>query len=465
MDRLALAALLALAASPCAHAAPTADELRARELYATLIGYETSVGKGQVPAMAKVLVDEFRKAGFAESDVHLLPLGETASLVVRYPGDGGGTPGSPKPVLFMAHMDVVTAKREDWQRDPFKLIEENGYFYGRGTYDVKDGVATLASTFLRLKREGFVPARDLVIVFSGDEETEMATIRDLVDHHRDLIDAEFALNSDGGGGTLGEDGKALFYNVQTAEKTYASFELTTHNPGGHSSLPRADNAIFALADVIGRVRALRFPAQWNDTTLAYFAAAGKVTPGALGDAMRAFAANPHDEAAIEVLAAAPGEVGRTRTTCIPTLLRGGHADNALPQSATVTVNCRIFPGVAIDAVKRVLQDVAGKDVDIATLGAPTASDASPLRGDVMAAVEKAVHGLHPGVPIVPSQESGATDGLYLRAAGIPTYGVGAMFIKDSDAFAHGLDERVPVQGFYDGLEHWYVLAKAVAGKD
>jgi acetylornithine deacetylase/succinyl-diaminopimelate desuccinylase-like protein len=483
MNRIILAALLALAASPCAVAGPDTPatpattptpsrtpivdapgmddenrwDARARAIYAKLIGFETSVGKGQVPAMAAYLADEFRDAGFAESDIHVLPLGETASLVVRYPGNGTGG----KPVLFMAHMDVVTAKREDWQRDPFKLIEENGFFYGRGTYDVKDGVASLATTFLRLKDENFAAQRDLVIVFSGDEETEMATIQDLVNHHRDLIDAEYALNSDGGGGTLGDDGRPLYYSLQTAEKTYASFELTVRNPGGHSSLPRADNAIYALADAIKAVQAHRFPTQWNDTTLAYFAAAGKMTPGALGDAMRAFAANPKDEAAIEVLAATPGEVGRTRTTCVPTLLRGGHAENALPQSATVTVNCRIFPGVAVEVVKQALRDAVGKDVEIATLGAPTASDASPLREDVLAAVDAAVHAIHPGVPIVPSQESGASDGLYLRAAGIPTYGVGGMFIKDSDAFAHGLDERVPVGGFYAGLQHWLLLAHKV----
>jgi acetylornithine deacetylase/succinyl-diaminopimelate desuccinylase-like protein len=460
MNRLALAALLALAASPCASAAPDAHQARARALYAKLIGFETSVGKAQVPPMVDYLVGEFRKAGFPDADIHVLPLGETASLVVRYRGDGSGG----KPILMMAHMDVVTARREDWQRDPYTLVEEDGYFYGRGTYDVKDGVAQLTANFLRLKDEAFVPTRDLVIVFSGDEETEMATIQDLVRNHRHLIDAEFALNSDGGGGTLSEDGRALFYNVQAAEKTYASFDLTVRNAGGHSSLPRADNAIFELADAVKKLQAHRFPTQWNDTTRAYFAAAGKVTPGALGEAMRAFAADPEDAAAIELLAATPGEVGRTRTTCIPTLLRGGHADNALPQSATVTVNCRIFPGVAVEAVRQELQSVVGGGVAIATLGAPTASDASPLRDDVMAAVAKAVHALHPGVPIVPTQESGATDGLYLRAAGIPTYGVGAMFIKDSDAFAHGLDERVPVQGFYDGLEHWYVLTKAVAGK-
>lgn len=460
MSRSFLATLLALAiVAPCSAAAPDANEARAREIFSKLISYKTSAGFGQVPAMAGYLAQQFRAAGFPESDVHILPVGETASLVVRYRGDGTGG----KPILVMAHMDVVTAKPEDWQRDPFTLVEENGYFYGRGTYDVKDGVATLTSTFLRLKQEGFVPTRDLVILFSGDEETEMATVQDLVNNHRDLIDAEFALNSDGGGGNLDADGRPLVYSVQTAEKTYASFEVTVRNPGGHSSLPRRDNAIYELADALGRLQAYRFPTMWNDTTLASFAASGKVTPGRLGEAMRAFAANPKDHAAVEVLAATPSEVGKTRTTCVPTLLRGGHADNALPQSATATVNCRIFPGVPVDAVRQALQRIVGDGALVATIGKPTASDASPLRPDVMAAVTKAVHARHPGVPLVPTQESGATDGLYLRAAGIPTYGVGAMFIKDEDAFAHGLDERVPVQGFYDGLEHWYVLLKTLAG--
>ena len=460
MPRSFLAALLALAiASPCIAATPNAHETRAREIFSKLIAYKTSVGFGQVPAMAGYLAQQFRDAGFPDADIHILPLGETASMVVRYRGDGTGG----KPILLMAHMDVVTAKPEDWKRDPFTLIEENGYFYGRGTYDVKDGVATLAATFLRLKAEGFVPTRDLVIVFTGDEETEMLTTRDLVNKHRALVDAEFALNSDGGGGTLDEDGRPLIYGVQAAEKTFASFDLTVRNPGGHSSLPRPDNAIYELADALKRVQAYRFPVMSNEITRAAFKAAGAATPGALGEAMRRFAADPTDPAAAETLAAAPTEVGRTRTTCVATLLRGGHADNALPQSATATVNCRIFPGVAVEAVRQTLQDVAGKGVEVTVLDAPTASNPSPLRADVMAAVAKAVHARHPGVPLVPVQESGATDGLYFRAAGIPTYGVGGMFIKNSDAFAHGLDERVPVQGFYDGLEHWYVLLKTLAG--
>jgi acetylornithine deacetylase/succinyl-diaminopimelate desuccinylase-like protein len=456
-----LPALLGLALALPAAAAPalTPEQARARDIYAHLIGFKTEVGQGQVPKMTEYLVGLFRAAGFPDADIHVQPLGETDSLVVRYRGDGSGG----KPILLMAHMDVVTAKPEDWQRDPFTLTEENGYFFGRGTSDVKDGVASLTATFLRLKAEHFVPRRDLVIVFTGDEETQMATTQDLVNHHRELIDAEFALNSDGGGGTLGEDGHALIYNVQTAEKTFASFELTVHNPGGHSSLPRADNAIYQLADALERLQAYRFPVMWNDTTLAQFKAAGAVTPAPLGTAMRAFAANPRDAAAADALAATPGEVGRTRTTCVPTLLRGGHADNALPQSATATINCRIFPGVAVAAVQKTLQELAGPKVEITVLGAPTASDASPLRADVMAAVAQAVHARYPDVPIVPSQESGASDGLYFRAAGIPTYGVGGMFMKDSDAFAHGLNERVPVQGFYDGLDHWYRLVTGLAG--
>jgi len=443
---------------PCQSASLRPEEVRAREIFSRLISYKTSVGFAQVPEMAGYLATQFRAAGFPDNDIHVLPAGETASLVVRYRGDGTGG----KPILLMAHMDVVTAKPEDWKRDPFTLIEENGYFYGRGTYDVKDGVATLTSTFLRLKAEGYQPTRDLVIVFSGDEETDMHTIQNLITKHRDLVDAEFALNSDGGGGTLTEQGKPQIYSLQTAEKTYASFELTTRNPGGHSSLPRADNAIFELADAIKKVQAYRFPVMWNDTTLAAFKAASINTPGEAGIAMRRFSEDPTDKAAADILAEISTEVGRTRTTCIPTLLKGGHADNALPQSATVTVNCRIFPGVAVSAVQKTLQEIAGAKVEVVSIGEPTASDASPLRADVLAAVTKAVHARHPGVTVVPAQESGATDGLYLRAAGIPTYGVGAMFIKDSDAYAHGLDERIPVQGFYDGLEHWYVLIKELS---
>ena len=331
-------------------AAPDAVRSEAREIFAHIVGIESSVGKGQVPAVAEYLAERFRAGGFAPADVHVLPLGETASLVVRYrghsSGSGSGNGGGARPIAFIAHMDVVTANRADWQRDPYRLIEENGYFFGRGTSDVKQEVALLTTTFLNLKAHGFVPTRDLIIAFSGDEETAQATARDLVTNHRDLVDAEYALNADGGGGVLSEDtGKPLLFYVQGAEKSSAGFLLTTHNPGGHSSMPRADNAIYELADALKAVQRLEFPVQWNDWTLGDFKAAGAVTSGALGAAMLRFAANPHDAAAAAEIAKNPAFVGRIRTTCVATMLSGGHAENALPQSATATINCRISPAL------------------------------------------------------------------------------------------------------------------------
>src|SRR5208283_1714905 len=275
-----------------APAASSAVRAQAREIFAHIVGIESSVGKGNVPAVADYLAKRFAAGGFPAADIHVLPLGETASLVVRYRGNGSGG----RPIALIAHMDVVTAKREDWQRDPYTLIEENGYFFGRGTSDVKQEVALLTTTFLTMKAQGYVPARDLIIAFSGDEETEQATARDLVSTHRDLVDAEFALN--GGGGVLSEDtGKPQLFYVQGAEKSSAKFLVTTHNAGGHSSMPRADNAIYELADALKAVQHTEFPVMWNDWTLGDFKAAGAVTPGALGAAMTRFAANPHDAAA------------------------------------------------------------------------------------------------------------------------------------------------------------------------
>ncbi|WP_266182835.1 M20/M25/M40 family metallo-hydrolase [Dyella humicola] len=454
------AALLTASVTISAQAATLdPNQAQARDIFSHLIAFKSEIGQGQVPVMVKYLADQFRAAGFPESDIHIIPHGETAAMVVRYRGNGTGG----KPIALMAHMDVVTAKPEDWQRDPFKLTEENGYFFGRGTEDIKSGVTVLAANFIRLKKEGFVPTRDLIIVYTGDEETTQDTMQDLVEHHRDLVDADFALNTDAGGGELSDAGKPLVYGLQTAEKAYASFELTTRNPGGHSSLPRPDNAIYELADALKKVQGYSFPVMWNDTTLASFKALGATTQGKVGEAMRAFAQDPHNQAAADVLAAEPSEVGKTRTTCVATLLRGGHADNALPQSATATINCRIFPGVAVATVQKTVQDLVGPKVEVNLVGKAISSDASPLRPDVLAAVTKAVHTIRPGVTITPEQESGATDGLYYRAAGIPTYGVSGLFMKNSDAFAHGLNERIPVSSFYDDLAYWHVLLTTVAG--
>jgi acetylornithine deacetylase/succinyl-diaminopimelate desuccinylase-like protein len=464
----------AFAASICFSLAATAaadppgtrpSDRKAREILEKVVSIPTELGRNKVPEMAEYLAGEFRAAGFPAEDVKVIPYkfaaDQTAVLIVRYRGTGKGG----KPILLMAHMDVVTARRADWVRDPYQLIEEGGFFYGRGTYDIKQGITALTSTFLRLRKEGFKPSRDLIIYFSGDEETAQETTVTTVREHRDLVDAEFALNSDSGGGTLDDDtGKPLFYNLQAAEKTYADFTLTVRNPGGHSSLPRPDNAIYELAAALGKVQAYTFPVMSNEITVASFRESGKNTPGELGAAMTKFAANPQDAAAAAVIAANPSYVGQLRTTCVATGLAGGHANNALPQTATANINCRIFPGVKVDDVGATLQQIVGSGVEVKEFGKAMSSDASPLRADVVGAVTRIVRKLHPGVPVVPNQASGATDGLVFRAAGIPTYGVDGLFIRSKDDFSHGLNERIPVDGFYSSLEHWYLLVKDLAGK-
>jgi acetylornithine deacetylase/succinyl-diaminopimelate desuccinylase-like protein len=457
------AAVLACLSIQVAQAAkaPASVRAEARDIFDHVIAYKTSEGLGQVPAMANYLADKFRAGGFPTEDVHVLPLGETAALVVRYRGSGKGG----KPILLMAHMDVVTARREDWQRDPYKLIEENGFFFGRGTSDIKCEVALLTTTFLRLKAEKFVPARDLIITFTGDEETSGATAQMLMNKYRSLVDGEYALNGDGGGGELDDaTGKPTVYYVQGAEKSYASYTFTTHNPGGHSSQPQPENAIYELADALKALQAYQFPVKWNEWTLGSLKVSAAKTTGELGDALKKFVEHPGDANAAAVISKHPPLVGRIRTTCVATLLKGGHAENALPQSATATVNCRIFPGTGIDDVRETLQNLAGAKVEVKGIGHPVVGPSSPVRADVQAAVAKAVHVNYPSASITPSQSSGASDGTFFRSAGIPTYGTSSIFIRDADDFSHGLDERIPVASFYAGLDHWYVLIHELAGK-
>jgi acetylornithine deacetylase/succinyl-diaminopimelate desuccinylase-like protein len=468
--------LLATAVASCESASAVAQtassefdqsyQERALEIYRTVIGMRTAEGRGMVPTMAEYLAEQFRAAGFPEDDIHILPHvsesgEEIAAFVVRWEGDGSS--GEP-PILFTAHMDVVDALPEDWERDPFTLIEEDGMFFGRGTSDDKAGIVHLTSTFIRLKQEGFVPTRDLVIGFTGDEETGMVSTRALVDEHLPLTQAEFALNADAGGGALDETtGEPIVFEIQTSEKTYATFEFTATNPGGHSSRPRDDNAIYDLADALKRVEAHRFPTMINETTRLYFEGTADLVGGEMGAAMAAFAADPADAEAAEVLRADGSMIGLTRTTCVATMLRGGHAENALPQSATATVNCRVFPGVDVPDVQAVLEGLAGPDVEVTLLGEPTVSPVSPLRDDVVAAVTAGVEAIHPGTLILPSQSSGGTDGMHFRAAGIPTYGVEGIFMKSSDSYAHGLNERIPVEAFFEGLEFWHVVIRELAG--
>ncbi len=286
----------------------------------------------------------------------------------------------------------------------------------------------------------------------------------LVTQHRDLTDAEFALNSDDGGGGLNTEHKPTSYWMSAAEKTYASYELTVHNPGGHSSTPRSDNAIYELADALKKVQAHRFPVRFNDITLGFFAASAKAESGELSEALSAFAKDPSNQQASDYLYQKPMYVGITRTTCVATMLSAGHAENALPQSATATVNCRIFPGIEPENVKTVLQTVVGENVDIEMLEIPQASPISELRDDVTQAVTKAVQTQYPNVPVLPAMVPWGTDGKVLRANGIPTYGVSGMFLRDEDAFAHGLNERMPVKSFYSALEHWYIILHELAGE-
>jgi acetylornithine deacetylase/succinyl-diaminopimelate desuccinylase-like protein len=427
------------------------------EIYTRIVEVESSKNLGNVPEIANYLAAELIAAGFPEADVEVVPLGETASLIARYRGDGSS---GKAPILFLGHMDVVEALAKDWERPPFELTTDDVYFYGRGTIDNKFGVAQLTSTFIRLKKEGFVPNRDLIIAFSGDEESGMLTTRMLAYDRPDLAVAEFALNSDAGGGDLNADGEPIIYLVQAAEKTYSTWEMTVRNPGGHSSRPRPDNAIYDLADAITKIQNYRFPVRWSEMTLAFFEETGEQLGGELGDAMIRFANNPQDETASDRLAIESSYVGTTRTTCVVTMLQAGHAENALPQSATATVNCRIFPGVPVEAVENALKHVVENDaVEFKQLDDPTESPISPLRPDVVDAVKKAVHARYPGLKVMGYMESGGTDGMHFRNAGIPTLAISGVFMNPDEMYAHGLNERVPVKAFYDALDHWSIIIK------
>ena len=428
---------------------------KALEIYTRIIGVESSKDLGNVPEIANYLAAELIGAGFPEEDVEVVPLGETVALIAKYRGDDSS---GIAPILLLGHMDVVEALAEDWERPPFELTTDGDYFYARGTTDNKFGLTQLTSTFIRLKKEGFVPNRDLIIAFSGDEESGMLTTRMLAYERKDLAGAEFALNSDAGGGVLNADGEPVVYLVQAAEKTYATWEMTVRNPGGHSSRPRPDNAIYDLAAAITKIQNYRFPVRWSEMTLAFFEETGEQLGGELGAAMIQFANNPRDEAASDRLAIESSYFGTTRTTCVVTMLRAGHAENALPQSATATVNCRIFPGVPATAIENALKHVVENDtIELKALEEPTESPISPLRPDVIEAIKKAVHVRYPGLKVMGYMESGGTDGMHFRKAGIPTLAVSGIFMNPDEMYAHGLNERVPVKAFYDAQDHWYII--------
>jgi acetylornithine deacetylase/succinyl-diaminopimelate desuccinylase-like protein len=463
---LGLAALLATCALPALAAPPKTNGAKvdpalhdqALEILTKGVAFRTVQGAGNTPAYAEYLKGVLVKAGYAPGDIKIEPVAGSAILIARYPGKDP----KKKPIVVLGHMDVVEAKREDWTRDPFTPVVENGYVYGRGSVDNKFDVSMVVATLAQLKREGWKPGRDVILALSGDEETAMATTTKLAS---ELKGAEMVLNADAGGGLLGEDGKPVLYGLQAGEKTYADFTLTVTDPGGHSSRPGKTNAINTLAAALTRIGAYQFPAMQSELTTAYFKASIPSTTGPIGEAMKAYVANPKDETAIATLSADPEYVGQIRTTCVSTMVSGGHATNALPQRATANINCRIFPGTPSEEVRQTLAKVmADAAVKIARVEGDGAIDApaSPLRPDVMAAVTKSIHAQHPGLAIVPSMSAGATDSMHFRALGVPSYGVGGLFMKSSDDFSHGLNERAPVAAIDGSLAHWDSLLKDLA---
>jgi len=444
-------------------------QAKTRAVFKQAIEIPTVHNRGEMPKMAKLLADQFRTAGIPDSDIHFMPYealpgDNTEALIVRWRSPHA----TKKPMLILGHMDVVEAKREDWKYDPFVFREEGGYFYGRGTSDMKNGDVATTMAAVKLMSEGFKPDRDIIFFYSGDEETRGVGATLGASKWRNITDAEFGLNADGGGASYDRNFRPLGFGISMAEKTFQTYFLTTHNPGGHSSRPRPDNAIYDLADVLEKLRAYRFQPMQNEITRGYFEERARQEGNSpLGQAMRRWLANPNDGAAADIVEASPVDVGLTRTRCVATMLKGGHADNALPQSATATVNCRIFPGVDPKTVQAQLQKLAGPKVEVTPdpefIGVPT--PASPPRADIINAVKAASLRFHgPDMHVFPVMSTGASDGSFFRAQGIPVYDVdGSWGISPDDERAHGLDERIPVRAMYDDVLHWEMIIKALAG--
>jgi acetylornithine deacetylase/succinyl-diaminopimelate desuccinylase-like protein len=431
-----------------------------RAIFTELIATNTTHSTGNTTLAANKLAARFLAAGFPAADVQVIgPNAKNRNLVVRYRGRG-----TRKPLLFIAHLDVVEAKREDWSIDPFVLTERDGYFYGRGTLDVKGGAAQLVAAMLRLKQEHFVPDRDLILALTAGEESggDYNGIQWLLANRRALIDAEFCLNVDAGGGEI-HQGKLTDYSVQAAEKVYHSVSLTVRNPGGHSSLPTKENAIYRLAAALERLQRFDFPPRLTETTRAYFAASAPLATGQVAADMRAILATPADTVAMRRLSASSFYNAELRTTCVATMITGGHAENALPQLARATVNCRMLPDEKPEDVERTLKRVVNDTlVAVEPLNTAVPSPPSPLSGERLQVLERAVRSVWSNLPIVPIMETGATDGLFLRNAGMPVYGVGGIAYDVDDVRAHGRDERILVSAFNDGLEFLYRLMRTAA---
>jgi acetylornithine deacetylase/succinyl-diaminopimelate desuccinylase-like protein len=441
---------------------------QSREIFKQLIEINTTDSVGNVTTAAEALAKRLREAGFPEQDVIVAgPNDRKKNLVARLPGTG-----QQKPILFLAHLDVVEARREDWTTDPFQFVEKDGYFYGRGTVDIKDGAAILVTNFIRMKKSGFATNRDLILALTADEEGgSFNGVEWLLKHHRDWIEAEYCVNLDGGD-FMSDKGKKIYGAVQASEKVYVDFQLEVKNPGGHSSRPTRDNAIYHLSEGLTRLSKFNFPVELNEITRSMLEKSAAIEGGPLAKDMKA-AANPSPDVAVLVrLSENEFYNAILRTTCVATMLSGGHAPNALPQTARANVNCRILPGEDPNKIKETLIKVVDdpqirvsfveqRDAD-GNLVPPELVPPSPLRPDLMKAVESAAASIWGQLPIMPVMDTGASDGRFLRMAGIPTYGIAGVFLDIDNRRAHGQDERVRVQDYYDGLEFNYKLMQNLA---
>jgi acetylornithine deacetylase/succinyl-diaminopimelate desuccinylase-like protein len=459
-----------LASSVTGASAQSPDQTKqlAHDIFKQLIEINTTDSVGNVTTAAEAMAGRLREGGFAESDIHVAgPNERKKNLVVRFRGTG-----QRKPILFIGHLDVVEALRTDWTTDPFEFIEKDGYFYGRGTEDMKEGDAILITNFIRLRKEGFLPDRDLIVALTADEEGGNFNGVDwLVKQHRDWIDAEYCINLDGGEFEKDKD-KRLLAGIQASEKVYVDFQFESRNPGGHSSVPSPDNAIYHLAGALARLQSFSFPLEMSEITRNYFGRSAALTTGQIAADMKAVAKQPTNLPAVQRLSESPYYNSLLHTTCVATMLSGGHAPNALPQTARANVNCRIFPGEDPQEVLKTLQHVSNDpkvQVSIVPQIGPdgkvvpvVAVPPSPLLREVTGAMEKILATVWPGVPLIPTMSTGATDGRITRTAGIPTFGISCMFFDLNDHREHGKDERVGVQDFYDGVEFGYKLMKELS---
>ena len=471
--RRAIRSVLVLAGIACfvppARAqSPDPIDQMARDIFKQLIEINTTDSVGNVTTAAEAMAQRLRNAGFPENDLHVDgPNDRKKNLVVRFRGTGDR-----KPILFIGHLDVVEALRTDWTTDPFEFIEKDGFFYGRGTEDMKEGDAILVTNFIRLKQEGFLPDRDLILALTADEEGGSANGVDwLLKRHRDWIDAEYCINLDGGEFEK-ENGKPILAAIQASDKVYVDFQFESLNPGGHSSVPTPDNAIYHLAGALARLQSFSFPLHLNEITRNYFERTAALVSGQWSADMKAVAKEPPDPAAARRLSENAYYNSLLRTTCVATMLSGGHARNALPQAARANVNCRLFPGEDPQEILKTLErvtndpkvkisivrqtDPEGRVVPVVPL------PPSPLLPEVTRAMEKTRSSSWPGIPLVATMSTGATDGKYTRIAGIPTYGISCMLFDKNDDRAHGKDERVGVRDFYDGVVFNYKLIRELS---